>query len=199
MSTDSLSMSVRHFVEQVGEKSPTPGGGSVAALVGGLAVALSRMVVVYTVGKPKYAEHEDRLKQVLDEFKSQSEIMGRLIDEDISAYQQLAAYPRTNDPERRRGLLEKAIEVPMQIMAVAATVVIRLDEIKTCTNPFLLSDLHGAAILASAAVRVAALSVQVNLAELSDREDARRKEGHLESLLKLVAAHEKKVLAYRPS
>ena len=43
------------YLEQVAAGTPTPGGGSVAAVVGALAAALGEMVANLTLGRPKYA------------------------------------------------------------------------------------------------------------------------------------------------
>ena len=46
-----LNKTVKEFLDQTSSSSPTPGGGSVAALVGCLATALSSMLVSLTKGK----------------------------------------------------------------------------------------------------------------------------------------------------
>src|SRR3989442_5804301 len=55
--------SVAEFLEDTASANPTPGGGSVSALAGALAAALATMVARLTIGKPKYAEHEARMRE----------------------------------------------------------------------------------------------------------------------------------------
>lgn len=45
-----------------GSDAPAPGGGSVAALAGGLGAALAEMVANLTIGKAKYADVEEEMK-----------------------------------------------------------------------------------------------------------------------------------------
>src|SRR5258705_5764203 len=54
-------VSIGEFLDRVGEATPTPGGGSVAALAGALASSLVQMVAGLTIGKKKYAAAEDEM------------------------------------------------------------------------------------------------------------------------------------------
>ena len=52
-------MTVEQFAMQTASNEPVPGGGSISALAGALAAALTEMVAVLTICKKKYAEVED--------------------------------------------------------------------------------------------------------------------------------------------
>jgi glutamate formiminotransferase/formiminotetrahydrofolate cyclodeaminase len=52
------------FLGSVASSEPTPGGGSVSALAGSLASALGTMVARLTIGKKRYAEHEEEMRRV---------------------------------------------------------------------------------------------------------------------------------------
>ena len=54
--------SCKKFIEAAASKEPVPGGGSVAALAGALGTSLGHMVGALTVGKKKYADVEDEMK-----------------------------------------------------------------------------------------------------------------------------------------
>ena len=49
------------FTEQLTSKSPTPGGGGVAALIGALAAALGAMATNLSIGKKKLLPFEEGL------------------------------------------------------------------------------------------------------------------------------------------
>src|SRR5262245_50167302 len=53
-------------LEQVAGPTPTPGGGTVAALAGAIASALATMVANLTIGKKKYAAAESEMRGIKD-------------------------------------------------------------------------------------------------------------------------------------
>ena len=79
-------LTVKDFLDKVACSDPVPGGGSIAALNGALASALSTMVARLTVGKKGYEASEEVMQhaqtitlRLLDEFIA-------LIDKDSAAY-----------------------------------------------------------------------------------------------------------------
>ena len=60
---DLKNLSVEEFAAVTASDAPAPGGGSVSALAGSLGAALAEMVANLTVGKAKYAEVEDEMKE----------------------------------------------------------------------------------------------------------------------------------------
>ena len=119
---DYLSLPLRTFLADLAAKTPTPGGGSVAALTGALAAAQARMCVEYTVGKPKFAAHETKLREALAEFKRAEEAFGRLMAEDMAAYERLSAANKADDPTEQQQAVATAAAVPMEIAALAGAV-----------------------------------------------------------------------------
>ena len=57
-------LTVEQFIDVTASDAPAPGGGSVSALAGGLGIALAEMVANLTIGKAKYAEVEDEMKEI---------------------------------------------------------------------------------------------------------------------------------------
>ena len=57
-------MKLAEFLEETASKEPVPGGGSVAAMSGATAAALTEMVANLTIGKKKYAEVEEEKKVI---------------------------------------------------------------------------------------------------------------------------------------
>ena len=53
------------FVDVLASKAPVPGGGGASALVGAIGMALGSMVCNLTIGKKKYAEYEESVKEIL--------------------------------------------------------------------------------------------------------------------------------------
>ncbi|HEX9739862.1 MAG TPA: cyclodeaminase/cyclohydrolase family protein, partial [Ignavibacteriaceae bacterium] len=58
-------ISLKTYLNELSSNSPTPGGGNVSALCGVLACSLGMMVCNLTIGKKKYAEVENEIKDLL--------------------------------------------------------------------------------------------------------------------------------------
>jgi formiminotetrahydrofolate cyclodeaminase len=85
----------------------------------------------------------------------------------------------------------------MEIVVLAGAVAGRIDEIKAFTNPFLLSDLQVAAILAYGSARSACTSVRINLKQMEDRKEAQRLENQLDLLVGRTGRHRNAVVHYQ--
>jgi formiminotetrahydrofolate cyclodeaminase len=189
VSDDYRLLPLRRFLGDVAARTPSPGGGSVAAAVGALAAALAHMAVEYTAGKPEFAAHEQRLRGLLGELRRAGEMLGELIGEDMAAYERYAAARKSADAQERARARATAVAVPMEIAAVAAAVAARLNEARAFLNPALYSDVQVAAILAEAAVASAAITARGNLPQLPDANEARALGEKLDSLVAQAREH----------
>ena len=59
--TSLSSLRFAELLDQIGAKTPAPGGGAVACASGALAASLAHMVVAYSLGKKWLAAHQDAL------------------------------------------------------------------------------------------------------------------------------------------
>lgn len=186
-----VEMTLDEFLERLGSEKPTPGGGSVAALVGALAAALGRMVAALSVGKPNDAGDEPRIRTLMARLARADGAFRALIDEDAAAYESLRAafkLERT-DPQRAERIAETAelaASVPLTTATLAAAVVHDLEELNTLSNPLLRSDAVAALHLARAALHAAAANVRANL-PLVSAADAEELTRQLEAALASVA------------
>ena len=60
----SKNQSIQDFLNRTASNEPIPGGGSVSALNGAIATPLAEMLANLSIGKKKYVELEDEMKQV---------------------------------------------------------------------------------------------------------------------------------------
>ena len=60
-------LTIKDFLAETAGSAPVPGGGSISALNGAIAAALTEMVAHLTVGKKKYAEVEGQMKTIATE------------------------------------------------------------------------------------------------------------------------------------
>jgi len=97
-----VSMKIDGFLSELSSNSPAPGGGSVAALSGALGAALSSMVCNLTVGKEKYADVQNEIKDALKKSEQLRKDLIKLIDEDTEAFNSvMKAFKMPSNP---RGL-----------------------------------------------------------------------------------------------
>lgn len=165
--------SVRAFLDALGAKSPTPGGGAAAGVTGALAAALAEMVVQFSVGKKSLAPHEHTLKAALDKLQRTRAVMLELADEDAHAYARLNALMKLpeSDPDRQRAWSQAVtlcVQIPRAMLAASLDALRLMEELATCTNRQLKSDLAIAAVLAEATARASIHNTAINLGLLED-------------------------------
>src|SRR5207237_1266611 len=94
---------VTSFADRIAAKTPTPGGGSAAALAGALGAALATMAARFTLGKAKYAEVEPRMRAIEEEGLRLKTRLLELVEEDALSYDAVLAamrLPRGTDAEK---------------------------------------------------------------------------------------------------
>ena len=82
---------VSNFLDELASNSPTPGGGSVAALAGALGAALISMVGNLTIGKKKYEGVEEDFKKIISSSEKLRYELSQLIEEDVKAFNDFMA------------------------------------------------------------------------------------------------------------
>jgi glutamate formiminotransferase/formiminotetrahydrofolate cyclodeaminase len=171
-------VSLTGFVSSVASSMPTPGGGSVAALVGSLAAALAQMVAGLTVGRKKYAAVEAEMKELALEAADVGNQLAALVDADARSYTAASnAYKLPKEPEaaavRRAAAITEALlgasRVPLETARACARVAELAAVVATRGNSNAVSDAGVAALLAEAACRGAAYNVRINVAALEDK------------------------------
>ncbi|MCA3005337.1 MAG: cyclodeaminase/cyclohydrolase family protein [Planctomycetaceae bacterium] len=165
------------FLDGLAAKTPTPGGGAVAALTGATAAALGQMVLAYSIGKKDLAEHQPALEADRGQLQRARGLFLALAEEDAAAYRLLNELQRLPaEDARRKAEMGKAVEAsigaPMACLAAACDLLRLFEPLPPKTNKFLRSDLAIAAMLAETAARAAAENVKINLPLLTD--DAQR-------------------------
>jgi glutamate formiminotransferase/formiminotetrahydrofolate cyclodeaminase len=162
------------WIDELAGGSPTPGGGSAAALAGSLAAALVAMVARLTIGKKAYAAVDQRAREILAEADQLRGELRRLVDEDAAAYGGVSAAYKIpkDDPGRVRAIddaLIAACRTPADVARRAARTFELAKEIANIGNKNAVSDARVGQLLASAAVDGAVENVRVNAAALSDK------------------------------
>ena len=175
-------LTVRRLVEGLASSDPVPGGGSAAALAGAMGASLVSMVVALTTGRPGADEHADTLTEIgVAAAAWQSELLN-LAELDANAYAAVVRarrMPRGTDLERTARDVQvatavtEATEVPLTTARAASEVLSLAERIAPIGNRNAISDAGVAALLSAAAIRGAALNVEINLPGLPDDEPLR--------------------------
>lgn len=163
MSDRYVHMRLDDFLAATAAKQPGPGGGAVAAVTVAAGAGLAAMAARFSKGS--FDESSDFVLEA-DHLRERA---ARLADADAGAYDAvLKAYalPRTGDStkrrERIRAALRYATEIPLQIADVGAKVAVLAVRLLEAGNRDLRGDAYAAVCLADAAVRSAAVLVQIN-------------------------------------
>lgn len=170
-------MDLKRFSEETASESPAPGGGSVAAYVGALGVALGTMVANLSAHKRGWDERwEEFSKWAVMGEKLRHELLF-LVDEDTRAYDRIIAcfgMPRTSEAEqqaRKAAIAEAtkgAILVPLRTMQVCVESMALMQAMATDGMPASVSDAGVGALCARTGAIAAYLNVRINCAGLED-------------------------------
>ena len=175
-----LDRSLRDFLHQLSDRTPTPGGGSIAALNAAIGVALVAMAARFTNGKKYEAVEADaaRTAEECDRLRTEA---SSLVDADTRAYDEVTrAYglPKNTDAEKgaRAAAIQRAlggaIEIPARTVAVSMAGLELASAFATKSNRNLASDVLVGASCLFAAVEGARANVRINAAALTDEAKA---------------------------
>ena len=176
----------KEFVECVGAKTPIPGGGSVAALVGALGASLSTMVAAHTIGKKKFIAVEVEMQKNIDEiYKLQNDLL-KLVQKDIDNFEPLSQLykRRAKTPEEKAQLEEEkqkalydACVVPMEIIKKCGRAIELAQEFATKGNKVIIADSGSSAVLCKAAMQAASFNIYINTNMMKDKDLAKKING----------------------
>jgi methenyltetrahydrofolate cyclohydrolase len=163
---------VTDFLDRLAARTPTPAGGSVAALCTAQAAALVAMVARYC-DAPVLVQRAERLVAQAQQ----------LVTDDEQAFGAVAdawAVPRGvwSDDEERRSAIGEALlgasEPQAQVVETAIEVLVLIDLLRPAARSGLLSDLVAAGEVARAGSAIARMNVESNVRTLPDSEGRSR-------------------------
>ena len=166
------------YLKDAAAGTPTPGGGSVASLVGALATTMSSMSANFTIGKEKFKQYDSQLKRILEECEKSRETLLSLMEEDIAVYSKLNSafsLPKSNEAEKKlrseaiQNATIIAMEVPLKATMCCLYILELTRELVDIANPNLISDVGVSGFLAEAAFQCAKLNVEINLATIKNQ------------------------------
>jgi formiminotetrahydrofolate cyclodeaminase len=153
---------IEKFLDSVASKSPTPGGGAVAAVTAGMAASLVEMVCNLTIGKKNYVKVEAKMKEVAVRMQEARLELMDLADADSDAFQKVMESYKTEDKAKIKAAIFWAIEVPQKTADLAREIQAAALEIAPLGNRNAYSDAMSAEHLANAALEAALENVEIN-------------------------------------
>lgn len=172
-----LELSCLKFIDELSSKTPVPGGGGAAALVGSIGVALGCMVGNLTVGKKKYADVEEEVQILLKKSEALIMRLNQLVQKDAAVFEPLAkAYGMPIDTaegraEKDRVLQEalvQATKVPLAIAECSLEGIRLLDQYARKGSRIAVSDAGVGVIFCKSAIQGSKLNVLINLKLMKD-------------------------------
>jgi len=187
-----LDKSCKDFLDVLSSKEPVPGGGGAAAAGGAIGMALSNMVGNLTVGKKKYADVEDEVKELLDKgYKVMAELE-TLVDKDAEVFEPLSkAYGMPKDTPEQVAAKEEALEkcskeacsVPMEIMRKSYEGIKIHERMGQIGSMLAISDVGCGVVFLKSALVSGMLNVVINLNTIKDQEFVKSTREEMDRLL----------------
>jgi len=147
--------SLKKYLDDLSAKVPAPGGGSAAALNAAMGASLISMVVNFTLGKPKYAQYENDLKEILCKSEKLRNEFLDLVDRDVLAYQSKN--------------IRDAMDIPFMLCRLCFEGIKLCPELIKKGNVNLISDVAVAAVFLESAFSAGYYNVEINLKSLGDK------------------------------
>ncbi len=171
-------MTVEEFADETSSESPAPGGGSVAACMGALGVALGTMVANLSSHKRGWDDRWEEFSSWAEKGRKYQEELIYLIDEDTSAFNRIMeafAMPKKSDEEkekRQKAVMEAtkyATQVPFRIMETAYRSLEVIRAMVETGIPASVTDAGVGALAVRSCVMGAFLNVKINAADIDDK------------------------------
>jgi len=158
------------ILNSIASSSPTPGGGSVAALSLAHAHSLAAMVARLTLKSDKWSDGHEIANHIVELSVSRINESISLADKDAAAFDAvMAAYrlPKIDDglterSEAIRGATIGAALAPLETVQAALLLLKQLLELSRVCNANALTDLAASGELAHSAAKIAQMNVRIN-------------------------------------
>ena len=183
---------IQTFLNELASRSSTPGGGGAAAIMGAMGAALISMVCNLTIGKKKYEDVEEELKGVLEQAEALRQKLTDAIEADVEVFDRvMASYGMPKDTDAQKAArseeiqtaLKEATDVPLECARLSRDVINLSRAVAEKGNLNLVSDAGVAVMAGYAALKSAALNVQINIGGIKDEVFVRQRQDVLNKLM----------------
>jgi len=198
-----VSMSLKAFADETASESPAPGGGSIAAYLGALGIALGTMVANLSSHKKGWDERWREFSEWAEKGQNLKSRLIHLVDEDTRAFNAIMnafSLPKTSDQEKQQRnsaiqeATRQAINVPLQVMREAYSSFEVIRAMADTGNPNSVSDAGVGALCARSAVLGAWLNVKINASGLKDADYVKKVIEEGEKIVQEAVKREQEIL-----
>ncbi|HOV36318.1 MAG TPA: cyclodeaminase/cyclohydrolase family protein [Dysgonamonadaceae bacterium] len=170
-------LTLKQFLEKTANNEPVPGGGSISALHGAVAAALTEMLANITIGKKNYSAVEETMKLNATKASALRTEFLTDIDRDAEAYNLVfEAFRLPKDTDEQKVLRSEKIQeatkvaalVPMEVAERAFELLDLISETTRKGKKNAITDGCVAMMTCRTAVLGALLNVRINLASIKD-------------------------------
>ncbi|GAA0994127.1 cyclodeaminase/cyclohydrolase family protein [Nocardiopsis tropica] len=172
MSTETIST----YLEGLGARQPTPGGGAVAGIHAAQAAALVAMVARYSSGE-KYKDHAAEISAITEKADILAARAIQLADDDEKAFSAVGdAYKLPRDTDGDKAKRKEAIAAatanaavpPVGVIGTARQIIDLAQTLLPIGNRNVITDIAAAAEAARAAATTSRVNVEINLPSVKD-------------------------------
>ena len=205
MNNSLTDLTVKGLLDVTAGKDPVPGGGSISALSGSIAAALTEMVAGLTIGKKKYAEVEEQMKELVERVQKIRQQLILDVDRDSEAYNVVFAafqMPKETDEQKaaRSAQIQEATKiaanVPMEVARRVYSLLSDIEEVVSNGNQNAVTDGCVAMMSARNAIIGALFNVRINLTSIKDEQFVADMTAEADRLEREVIEREAKVIEY---
>ena len=184
-------LSLSRYLTELSSKKPVPGGGSVSAYVACLGIGLAEMVAGIGIEKAS-SEAKSSIRRAVRLLQKARRDALQVVDLDPRVYQSvMKSYKTTrtlSDPERKRRVIDEALENSFRLQADLALLVAMAKEAAESLNGMIqgsiMNDLGISVKLLEAAFQGAYDTARINMIYMKDPQRKNRAEQALEELKK---------------
>jgi len=182
---------IAQYIENLGAKTSSPGGGAVAAVTGAQSIGLIEMVCQFTPENENENKSETTIASIVQRTQSLAPKMLALGDDDVVCFEALMAsykLPKSTTSEKSKRTqsiqvcLTAAATVPLNIIKIINGVIPDIQYLADYGNPNLITDVAIAASLGQSALTSSQLNVLINLKQIRDQTFRAQALGVLDSI-----------------
>ncbi len=174
-----IDLPASELIRRVADPAVSAGGGVIAGLTLAGAASAAELVIRLAARRKALASRKAEIERLLGLVSRHRELFEHAADRDMQAFaalvdvQRRAKQVRETDPLQSQAMLDdayvQAAEVPLELSREGLAFLTEVEQALEFATKFTISDLGAAAVLARGGIEAALLTVEANLAYVTDQ------------------------------